>query len=234
MTDKLIYMSRSKSEIPQQVLISEKLGSVSILTSQVKNPIAVLVLAHGAGAAMHHPFMEAVAKELEHHAIITVRYNFLYMEKKTKRPDPPAIAEKTVEMMMNFAHSAFPDLPVFVGGKSFGGRMSSQRLSKETPDFVKGLVVLGFPLHAPGKPGDDRASHLTDVNIPMLFLQGTRDALATMELMEGVCSKLPTATLIKFEGADHSFKAGKVNLIPALTSSIVSWISDVLKSKKKK
>lgn len=227
-------MPRVKKEIPKQVLISEKLGAVSVLLSEVKNPVAVLVLAHGAGAAMHHPFMEAVANELELHSIITIRYNFVYMEKKTKRPDPPAIAEKTVQMIANFAHETFPDLPVFLGGKSFGGRMSSQRLAKETPEFVKGIVFLGFPLHAPGKPGDERASHLSDVKVPMLFLQGTRDALATMELMEGVCSKLPTATLIKFEGADHSFKAGKSNLIPVLSSSIASWINDVLKVKRKK
>lgn len=227
-------MSFLKNEIPPHVLISEKLGSVSVLISEVKNPIAVLILAHGAGAGMQHPFMEAVAKELEHQSIITIRYNFLYMEKKTRRPDPPAIAEKTVEMMMNFAHNTFPDLPIFLGGKSFGGRMSSQRLSKETPVFVKGIVFLGFPLHAPGKPGVDRANHLNDVGIPMLFLQGTRDALATMELMESICAKLPTATLVKFEGADHSFKAGKLNLIPILTSSIVSWINDVLKIKTRK
>lgn len=227
-------MPRTKKEVPQQVLISEKLGSVSISISTVKNPVAVLVLAHGAGAGMNHPFMEAVSKQLESQSIITIRFNFLYMEKKTKRPDPPAIAEKTVGVVMEFAHKQFPDLPIFVGGKSFGGRMSSQRLSKESPDFIKGIVFLGFPLHAPGKPGDERASHLSSVTKPMLFLQGTRDALADMQLMDGVCSKLPTVTLLKFEGADHSFKAGKSNLIPELTSSIVSWIDDVLKIKSKK
>lgn len=208
----------------EQVLISEKLGKVSVLTTIADNPTSVLVLAHGAGAGMKHPFMEALAKGFADHHISTVRFNFLYMEKKSKRPDPPAIAEKTIEVLVDYAHTKFPKLKLFASGKSFGGRMTSQRLAKSCPAFVNGIIFFGFPLHAPGKPSSDRANHLADITVPMLFLQGTRDALADMTLMEKVCSPLSSATLLKFEGADHSFKAGKSVIIPELISAAANWI----------
>jgi uncharacterized protein len=183
-----------------------------------------MVLAHGAGAGMTHRFMEELSNQMVQKSIAVMRFNFPYMENKKGRPDPPAIAEKTVSVVLDEAHKLYPKLPVYASGKSFGGRMSSQKLSKECPEFVKGIIFYGFPLHPAGKPAIDRALHLKDVTIPMLFLSGTKDTLAELPLLEKVCSELSTATLIKFEGADHSFKAGKKELIPELAEKTVNWI----------
>ena len=204
--------------------VSKTLGSVSANVHEVNKPACVLMLAHGAGAGMDHPFMISLASELAKHSINVIRYNLLYMEKGTKRPDPPAIAEKTVEAVMNKVHSLYPKLAVFAAGKSFGGRMTSQRLSKDCPAFLNGIVFFGFPLHPTGAPATDRATHLSSVKIPMLFLQGTKDTLATMDLMEGVVKKLPLATLIKYEGADHSFKVPKKQMIDVLAEDTYQWI----------
>ena len=206
------------------VLISESIGSVSASIIEPESPEAVLVLAHGAGAGMSHPFMITLAEELSRYSVATVRYNFPYMENKRNRPDPPAIAEKTVAMVMLKTREMFPDLPLFAGGKSFGGRMTSQRLAKERPLFVKGIVFYGFPLHPLGSPSTERAAHLKDISIPMLFLQGTRDKMAEMSLLEETLSGLPTATLATLEGADHSFKAGKKQLIPVLAERTRQWM----------
>ena len=150
------------------------------------------------------------------------------MEKKSKRPDPPAIAEKTVEVVANKAHELYPKLPLFLSGKSFGGRMSSQRLSKDSPEFVRGIIFVGFPLHPAGAPAIDRASHLSVIKIPMLFLQGTKDALAEMELLKPVVKKLKTATLKTFEGGDHSFKVkGKV-IIEELAAEMSGFVDSVI------
>lgn len=204
--------------------ISESIGSVSASIIEPENPEVVLVLAHGAGAGMNHPFMIRLARELSLHSVTTVRYNFPYMENKRNRPDPPAIAEKTVAMVILKTHELFPDLPLFAGGKSFGGRMTSQRLAKECPPFVKGIIFYGFPLHPIGSPSTDRAVHLNSITIPMLFLQGTRDKMAEMSLLEKTCSGLPAATLATLEGADHSFKSGKKELIPVLAERTKQWM----------
>jgi predicted alpha/beta-hydrolase family hydrolase len=207
--------------------VSKTIGKVSARVDEAKKPKAVMVLAHGAGAGMDHAFMNAIAQELVKHAITVVRYNFPFKENGKGRPDPPAVAEKTVEMLLNKTHDMFPKLTVFAAGKSFGGRMSSQRLSKESPDFVKGIVFYGFPLHAPGAPAMDRAEHLYSVKVPMLFLQGTRDALADMTLMEKVLKKLPGGTMKKFEGADHSFKSGKKQFVEELANETAAWIDSL-------
>lgn len=204
--------------------ISERTGTVSGLAIIPKNAAALLVLAHGAGAGMTHTFMEELALELATHDIATLRYNFPYMEKGSRRPDPPAVAEKTVIMVLEFAHKKYPKLPLFAGGKSFGGRMTSQRVSKLCPEFLQGIVFFGFPLHAIGKPGMERAAHLNDINIPMLFLQGTKDKLAEIDLIKKVIKKLKTATLEQFEGADHSFKVSKQNILPDLASTASEWM----------
>lgn len=183
----------------------------------------LFVFAHGAGAGMHHTFMVRLSLALAEQGIATLRYNFPYMEKGSKRPDPPALAVKAVNSAIAKAHTLYPSIPLLAGGKSFGGRMTSHALAQTPDPSVAGLVFTGFPLHPPGKPGTDRATHLAAVSIPMLFLQGTRDALANMTLMEEVCGSLPTATLRKFEGADHSFKAGKADLIPDLAKTISEW-----------
>ena len=208
--------------------ISKSIGKISAEVIVPGKPKAMITLAHGAGAGMNHPFMARISNELAALSIATLRFNFPFTENKKGRPDPPAVAEKTIEMVMNKVHELYPKLPVFGAGKSFGGRMTSQRLSKESPAFMRGIFFLGFPLHAPGAPSTDRAKHLADVKIPMLFLQGTRDALADMTLMTKVIKTLPTATLVTFEGADHSFKAGKQDLLPKLASIISEWIDQVL------
>jgi predicted alpha/beta-hydrolase family hydrolase len=194
-----------------------------------ENPKAIYVFAHGAGAGMHHTFMKELSSELANHGIATLRYNFLYMEQKKKRPDFPAVAHQAVAAAITKAHELFPDAPVFAGGKSFGGRMTSQYLAKHPIEFVKGIVFVGFPLHPAGKPAIERAEHLKDISIPMLFLQGTRDTLTELNLITEVTQSLPTAALIKLEGADHSFKAGKQKLIPVLAHEINAWVELKLK-----
>ncbi|MCB0689691.1 MAG: dienelactone hydrolase family protein, partial [Saprospiraceae bacterium] len=140
------------------------------------------------------------------YGIGTIRYNFPYMEKKIKRPDPPAIAHKAILQIIRHATNEYPGLVKILGGKSFGGRMASQLIAKDSLPEIQALIFYGFPLHSPAKPGTDRAAHLFEINIPMLFLQGDRDTLARLELLQPLLEKLPTAELHIFEGADHSFK----------------------------
>jgi uncharacterized protein len=214
--------------------ISPQLGTVSAELVRPVNMKAIINLAHGAGAGMQHRFMKALSEALAEHRIGSVRYNFLYMEQGKKRPDVPVTAHKAVAASIQKTHELFSNVPLFVAGKSFGGRMSSQYLSKESPDFVNGIIFYGFPLHAAGDPSVGRAEHLKDVNVPLLFLQGTRDALAEKELISGVCGKLAGATLEMFEGADHSFKSGKKEFIPELAERTNGWIDDQLRVKSKR
>ena len=165
------------------------------------------VLAHGAGAGMKHPFMAAAAKGLAAQGVATLRYEFPYMEKGSKRPDTPAVAKARVREAVEEAARRAKGLPLFAGGKSFGGRMTSQAQAESALPGVKGLAFLGFPLHPPGKPSDERAAHLANVKVPMLFLQGSRDEFATPQFLEPVIKRLgKLATLESFEGGDHSFK----------------------------
>lgn len=204
--------------------ISEVIGPVSADLYQPDRPKAVLTLAHGAGADKDHPFMVSLAKELFKHNIATLRFNFPFMEWKKGRPDAPAVAQKTIEIAVKKAAELFPSIPLYVSGKSFGGRMSSQFVAASKPKNVKGIIFYGFPLHAAGEPGTERADHLKNVKVPMLFLQGTRDALAEWSLIEKVTKEISTATLIKIDGADHSFKKGKEDLIPFLAEATRNWI----------
>jgi predicted alpha/beta-hydrolase family hydrolase len=213
-------------EVTLTLPVSDSIGGVSAVVIEPEHPRAVLVLAHGAGAGMLHPFMSALANALAGKGIGTVRYNFPYMEKLRNRPDPPAIAGKTVAVAIEKAHELFPSLPLYAGGKSFGGRMTSQRLSRECPAFVKGIIFYGFPLHPLGSPSTERATHLKEVTIPMLFLQGTRDKMAERNLLEETCAALPLSTLIWLDGADHSFKAGKQELIPVLAEHTYQWMEN--------
>jgi predicted alpha/beta-hydrolase family hydrolase len=167
---------------------------------------ACYVVAHGAGAGMKHPFLAAVANELAERGIATLRYQFPYMEQGSKRPDVPKLCHATVRAAVQETTRLVPDLPLFAGGKSFGGRMTSQAQAAEPLAQVRGLVFLGFPLHPPGKPSDERAKHLFNVPIPTLFLQGTRDEFAELQLLEPLCKQLgDRATLKLFQDADHSF-----------------------------
>jgi len=155
---------------------------------------------------MDHPFMVDVARKLALRDVATLRYQFPYMERGARRPDPPQVAQATVRAAVAAALSLLPELPLIAGGKSFGGRMTSQTQAKASLQGVWGLAFLGFPLHPAGRPSQDRAEHLFDVQIPMLFLQGTRDALASLDQLEPLCKKLGTlATLKLFADADHSF-----------------------------
>jgi uncharacterized protein len=167
---------------------------------------ACYVLAHGAGAGMTHPFMAAVAQGLEERRIATLRYQFPYMEERARRPDPPALAQATVRAAVAEAGKVAPGLPLIAGGKSFGGRMTSHAQAAAPLPGVRGLVFLGFPLHPTGRPSRERAKHLEDVRIPMLFFQGTRDTLAELPELEPVIASLgDRATLKLFQDADHSF-----------------------------
>jgi uncharacterized protein len=167
---------------------------------------ACYVFAHGAGAGMAHPFMERVASELGERGIATLRYQFPYMEQGIKRPDPPKLAQATVRAAVAAAARLAPALPLIAGGKSFGGRMTSQAQAAAPLPGVRGLVFLGFPLHPAGKPSDQRAEHLFDVQVPMLLLQGTRDALADLALLAPLIERLgERARLRLLEDADHSF-----------------------------
>jgi predicted alpha/beta-hydrolase family hydrolase len=180
--------------------------SVSALLMRPKDARACYVLAHGAGAGMRHASMEAIAAGLAERGIATLRYQFPYMEKGGKRPDPPPLAHATVRAAVAEAAKNCPGLPLIAGGKSFGGRMTSQAQAKAPLDGVKGLAFFGFPLHPAGRPSSERATHLTDVKVPMLLLQGTRDALAELSLLKPVVKGLGDgATLHLSEGADHSF-----------------------------
>jgi len=180
--------------------------SVSGLLQKPPQARACYVLAHGAGAGMTHPFMTAVAAELAERGIASLRYQFPYMERRAKRPDPPAVAQAAVRAAVAAAQDLAPGLPLIAGGKSFGGRMTSQAQAKAPLPGVRGLAFLGFPLHPAGRPSQERGEHLFALQIPMLFLQGTRDTLAALNQLEPLCSHLgPRATLKLFPDADHSF-----------------------------
>jgi len=196
---------------------------------------ACYVLAHGAGAGMTHPFMARIADALAERAIATLRYQFRYMEARSKRPDPPRIAHAAVRAAVAEASRRLPGMALFAGGKSFGGRMTSQAQAASGLEGVRGLVFLGFPLHPAGKPSVERADHLDSVRVPMLFLQGTRDALAELSLLEPVVARLGArARLVRFEDADHSFhvpaksQRSDSDVMPALADAIAAWIDETM------
>jgi len=212
-------MSTNRITIP----VSPAIGKVTAAYDVPANATCLLTLAHGAGANMDHSFMVSLAEALSAANIGTMRFNFPFTENKKGRPDIPAVAHQTIEAAINKARDLFPDLPLFAAGKSFGGRMSSQYLSTHPEAEVKGIVFYGFPLHAAGKPSIDRAEHLKAIKVPMLFLQGTKDTLAQWDLISAVCSSLKKAKLVKLEGADHSFKAGKQDTMSLLVKATSEW-----------
>lgn len=207
-------------------------GSVSgLLDLPEKKPLACYVLAHGAGAGMRHPFLAGMARQLALRGIATLRYQFPYMEAGGKRPDTPAVAHAAVRAAVAEAGGRLPGVALFAGGKSFGGRMTSQAEAAEPLPGVKGLIFLGFPLHPAGKPSNERAAHLAEVRVPMLFLQGTRDDLATLELLKPVVSGLgKLATLQLVDGGNHSFQVPKASgrsgadVLATLADDIAGWI----------
>ena len=193
-----------------RLAFDRSLGPVGGLLQRPGDARALLVLAHGAGADMRHAFMQAMADELEQVGVATLRFNFPYTERGRRAPDPQPICEAYVRSVCADAARLAPELPLFAGGKSFGGRMTSNAAASDPLAGVRGLVFLGFPLHPPKRPGRSRADHLRRVTVPMLFLQGTRDDLAESRLLHEVCGELGArATLLELEGADHSFEVRK-------------------------
>lgn len=204
--------------------------NVSALMQLPANARACFVLGHGAGAGMAHAFMTDLANALEARAIGTLRYNFPYMESGSKRPDPPALCHATVRAAIEKACNLAPGVALIAGGKSFGGRMTSQAQAAKPLPEVRGLAFVGFPLHPAKKPSVERATHLSEVNVPMLFLQGTRDDLADLTLLEPSVRKLgASATLKRIEGADHSFhvlaRSGRKDreVMDELADTISNW-----------
>src|SRR5262245_38833794 len=186
--------------------VSKKAGIVSGLLLLPTEAKSLLILAHGAGAGMRHVFMQTVAEKLADKGIATLRYQFPYMEKGIKRPDSEAVLTASVRGAVSAAHKHADGLPLFAGGKSMGGRMTSLAAAEAPLDSVRGLIFFGFPLHAAGKPSADRANHLFDIKLPMLFLQGSRDALADLKLLKPLCARLgKRVELFVIEGGDHSF-----------------------------
>src|SRR5436190_17947610 len=212
---------------------------VSGLLITPQNARACYVLAHGAGAGMTHPFLATIANGLAERGIATLRYQFPYMEKGSKRPDNPKVAQATVRAAVAEAGRLLPDVPLFAGGKSFGGRMTSQAEAAEALAGVRGLIFFGFPLHPPGQPSDERAKHLFDVQIPMLFLQGTRDEFANLQLLQPLCERLGARTTLKlFQDADHSFhvpaRTGRKDseVRDELLDALADWIGKVIASQR--
>jgi predicted alpha/beta-hydrolase family hydrolase len=193
--------------VPQAVTVDVGDGiAVSGLLQNPPGARACLVLAHGAGAGMDHPFMAAVANQLAALGVATLRYQFPYMEKKSRRPDPPGLCHATIAAAVASAGKLLPMVPLFAGGKSFGGRMTSQAQAAKPLPSVRGIYFLGFPLHPPGEPSTARAQHLFKIRIPLLFLQGTRDSFAEPGLLQPLVEELGSAaTLVPFQDADHSF-----------------------------
>jgi predicted alpha/beta-hydrolase family hydrolase len=207
---------------------------VSALLMRPPKARACYVLAHGAGAGMTHRSMEAIAAGLGERGIATLRYQFPYMEKGSKRPDPPAVAHAAVRAAVAEATRCCAGLPLIAGGKSFGGRMTSQAQAIAPLAGVRGLAFLGFPLHPAGKPSSDRAKHLADVDIPMLFVQGTRDALAELSLLEPVVKSLGSlATLHPVKEADHSFhvlvRSGRNDreVLDEVLDAFAAWVDEI-------
>ena len=195
---------------------------------------ACLVLAHGAGAGMTHKAMEATALGLNQRGIAVLRYNFPYMARGSKRVDPPVVAHKAVRAGVALAREHAKGLPLFAGGRSFGGRMTSQAQAAEPLPGVRGLVFFAFPLHPAGAPSDTRAAHLKDVKVPMLFLAGTRDALAELPLLKPVVNSLgKRATLVLADDADHSFhvpaKTGRKDndVLAQILDAAASWMFSI-------
>jgi uncharacterized protein len=214
--------------------VSDRIGKISAVLLRPADAWAGYVLAHGAGAGMRHPFLETIAERLAERGIATLRYQFPYMEAGGSRPDPPAVAEATVRAAVAKAREVAPELPLVAGGKSFGGRMTSSAAAHHGLPEILGLVFLGFPLHAPNRPGESRAEHLGAVNLPMLFLQGTRDALADLGLITSVSGRLANATLHVIEGADHSFavlkRSGRngVEVMDELATTVAEWCRSII------
>jgi uncharacterized protein len=217
---------------PVTITVDESTRVSGLLEHPAESQIC-LVLAHGAGAGMEHSFMAALARDLAARSISTLRYQFPYMEHGGKRPDLAPVCQATVRAAVAAARQLVPGLRLFAGGKSFGGRMTSQAQAATPLSSVSGIVFFGFPLHPAGKPSIARAAHLSKVSIPMLFLQGTRDALAELSLLRPLAKELPHATLKELDGADHSFhvpvRSGRTDaeVRAGMVEDFLAWSSNI-------
>jgi predicted alpha/beta-hydrolase family hydrolase len=223
------------TETALTIPVSQELGAVSGLLHLPPDARALYVLAHGAGAGMQHPFLRRIAAALADHGIATLRYQFVYMEGKRNRPDAPAVAVAAVRAAVAAAARAAPGVPLVAGGKSFGGRMTSTAQAESPLAGVRAVAFLGFPLHPPARPGTARADHLDRVLVPMLFLQGTRDAFSDPALLRPVLARLGSrASLHLVDGGDHSFKVPKAagrteaDVMRQLAAAVADWLDGVL------
>jgi len=222
------------SRIDLRFVASETHGNVSATLWRPSKARALFVLAHGAGADMRHTFMESLSEFLFERDIATFRYQFPYKEAAKRRPDPASTLQATVRRAINTAREHAGDLPIVAGGKSMGGRMTSSTIATEPISGVHGLVFVGFPLHPTGKPSINRSDHLEDVRLPMLFVQGTRDRLAELELLQPICARLSGATLHIVEGGDHSFhvlkRSGRTDeeALNEVAEAIAEWTTGVV------
>lgn len=216
--------------------VSRSIGEVSAILMRPEDARWLMVLAHGAGVGIHHAFMTGIAQSLARRRVASFRYQFPYMEQGKRGPDPQSILLETVRSAVTVARQHVGDLPLLAGGKSLGGRMTSTAASQEALPHVQGIVFFGFPLHAPGKHSDERGEHLFKVRVPMLFLQGTRDRLADLELLRPLCDRVNLqgkARLHIINGADHSFhvpkKSGRTDedVLEELAEAVADWASDL-------
>ena len=217
-----------------RIHVGEPIAEVSAILTRDSSATSLYILAHGAGAGMRHPFLGRMAEALAARGVATLRYQFPYMERKARRPDPPGVATATVRAAVALAQRLAPELPLIAGGKSFGGRMTSTAQAFEPLPGVRGLAFLGFPLHPPGKPAVTRGEHLDAVRVPMLFLQGDRDEFAEPILLRQVLRKLGTrATLHLVQGGDHSFSVPKKSgrnaddVFDELAITIADWALNI-------
>jgi predicted alpha/beta-hydrolase family hydrolase len=224
-----------RKETPVVVEVGSNVGRVSGLLLRPESAWCLLVLAHGAGAGMRHQFLEGISRRLADGGVATLRYHFPYVEQGRRRPDAPAILVATVRAAVGAAGEIASGIPVLAGGKSLGGRMTSMAAAEGPLPAVRGIVFLGFPLHPPGKPSTERADHLEHVRVPMLFLQGTRDAFAGLDLLRPICHRLgDRVTLHEIEGADHGFHVPRAahrtdaQVLDELALGVASWARRLL------
>lgn len=215
-----------------ELFLNDKLGKISLEIDESTNSDSVLIIGHGAGAGMHHSFMNTLASEIATQGITAVRFNFPYMEQGRKSPGSPKANIETWKLVVEHIKSLYPDKPIFISGKSYGGRMASHLVVDHHSADVNGIIYYGFPLHAPGRDSVDRAAHLTEVKVPQLFLQGSKDKLANIELMHEVVSSLQHVEMQIIDEGDHSFnvpkRSGKTkeDVMQYLVVTSSNWIKE--------
>ncbi|MEQ8628724.1 alpha/beta family hydrolase [Ekhidna sp.] len=217
-----------------ELFLNDKLGKISVEIDRASRPHAVLIIAHGAGAGMHHPFMSTLARGIADEDIHAVRFNFPYMEQGRRSPGSPKANIETWRLIVEHIATIYEGLDIFISGKSYGGRMASHLMAETANDKVKGIIYYGFPLHAPGRDSKDRADHLSEVKVPQLFLQGSKDKLANIDMMDQVIGELSKVELEVIQDGDHSFnvpkKSGKTKeeVMDFLIKKSAKWIKSQL------